>query len=139
MRKPILEFQGEYRFLSNFWPALIDYEGITYPSVEHAYQAAKTLDQDTRLVIAATDTPGKTKRLGGGVTLRPNWDFIKRQVMKDLLLIKFRKDGPLHNWLMCTRDEEGNYWGDTYWGVCKGVGMNWLGKLLMEVREELRG
>src|SRR6185369_8674281 len=44
----ILEFQGDNRFLSNFFPAEVIYEGITYPTAEHAYQAAKTLDPEQR-------------------------------------------------------------------------------------------
>src|SRR3954468_6821071 len=50
-------FQGEYRFLSNFWPAGVEFEGITYPTAEHAYQAAKTLDVALRKRIAAEPTP----------------------------------------------------------------------------------
>ena len=34
--------------------------------------------------------------------------------------------------------EEGNTWHDTYWGVCNGKGKNKLGKILMQVREELK-
>jgi len=34
-------FKGDFRFLSNFYPVNVDYEGIMYPTVEHAYVAAK--------------------------------------------------------------------------------------------------
>ena len=32
---------------------------------------------------------------------------------------------------------EGNSWGDTFWGVCRGKGKNMLGKILMRVRKRL--
>src|SRR5690348_9381030 len=60
----IAEFQGEYRFLSNFWPAEVAYEGITYPTAEHAYQAAKTMDVNERKRIAALPTPAEAKAAG---------------------------------------------------------------------------
>jgi len=65
-------FRGKYRFLSNFYYAEVNYEGIRYPTVEHAYQAAKTLSTDIRLKISKTDTPGAAKHLGRKGLLRPN-------------------------------------------------------------------
>lgn len=62
-------------------------------------------------------------------------------VMLQLLRQKFLGDEELRRKLLRTGDAmlvEGNYWGDTYWGVCFGSGKNMLGKLLMQVREELR-
>lgn len=135
----IKEFQGKYRFLSNFWPAEVDYNGYLFPSVEHAYQAAKTFDEDAQVEIAEM-TAGQAKRRGKTVTMRPDWDKIKTSVMFSLLRKKFSKE-PLRGSLLATGEqqlEEGNYWGDTFWGVCKGKGENHLGKLLMRVREELR-
>lgn len=46
----ISEFQNKYRFLSNFWPISVQFDGILFPSVEHAYQTAKTLDIKEREV-----------------------------------------------------------------------------------------
>src|SRR4051794_10492805 len=65
-------FQGEYRFLSNFWPAEVVYEGVTYPSVEHAYQAAKTLSIEERKRIASLPTPGEAKKEGQKLIKRPD-------------------------------------------------------------------
>lgn len=109
--------------------------------MEHAYQAAKTLDFADQEEIRATLTPGKAKRLGQDVLLRPDWEQIKLEVMYRLLVLKFA-DPNLSRWLLATGDailEEGNSWGDTYWGVCNGHGSNWLGVLLMLVRGEIRG
>src|SRR4051794_3834113 len=74
-------FQGEYRFLSNFWPAEVVDEGITYPTAEHAYQAAKSLDMGGRRRIARIATPGEAKRAGEAMALRPDWEGIKYGVM----------------------------------------------------------
>lgn len=132
-------FSGKYRFLSNFWPCEIEYEGIKYPSTEHAFQAAKTLDIEERKRIAQLDTPGKAKRAGKSVELRSDWESIKIGVMREILQLKFA-DKKLAQQLLDTGDEElveGNTWGDKFWGVCDGEGQNYLGLLLMDVRTEL--
>ena len=139
----IESFQGPYSFLSNFHPAGIKYgpEGWTWPTVEHAYQAAKTDMPAERAEILEARTPGKAKRLGQDVTLRPGWNGGRRMVMLALLRLKFQIPH-LREWLLATGEViliEGNNWGDTYWGVCNGHGDNHLGLLLMVVRGEIRG
>jgi hypothetical protein len=134
----VKEFQGEYRWLSNFWNCSVLYEGIRYNSVEHAYQAAKTTNVAARQAIAACSTPGQAKRMGRTVAMRPDWNQVKDQVMLDLLRLKFSIP-ELKKLLLSTGNQElqeGNKWNDTYWGVCNGRGLNKLGKLLMQVREE---
>lgn len=134
-------FKGEHRWLSNFWPALVKLDGFLYPTVEHAYVAAKTTDPMIRKVIQTTDKPGEVKRLGRQFDLREDWHDIKLQVMEDLLWQKFQ-DPVLKEQLLATGDEEIveiNTWNDTFWGQCKGKGQNHLGKLLMKIREALRG
>jgi ribA/ribD-fused uncharacterized protein len=137
----ITEFDGEYRFLSNFHPAPMEYERISYPTVEHAYQAAKTTDYHERQRIAALPSPGRAKRAGAKLTLRPDWDALRLNVMETLLRQKFTLHADLRALLLATGDailEEGNTWGDVFWGVCNGVGENHLGKLLMKIRDELK-
>ena len=134
-------FQGQYRFLSNFWPATVEYEGIIYPDVEHAYQSAKTLDMSERRKIAALSTPAEANRAGEALPLRPDWLQIKYQVMQQCVRFKFTHHPELAEKLLATGDaylEEGNYWGDRIWGVYQGEGTNWLGKILMRVRSELQ-
>jgi N-glycosidase YbiA len=136
----IEHFEGEYAFLSNFWPAPVVLDRITYPTVEHAYQAAKAGDRLERERIAALPTPGSAKRAGRKVALRPDWERIKIGVMEDLVRRKFA-DPELAGRLLATGDEglvEGNAWNDRFWGVCRGEGRNELGKILMKVRAELR-
>lgn len=132
-------FSGSYRFLSNFYPSPVYLDTLVYSSVEHAYQAAKTQDLDERLAILDAATPGIAKSLGRRVTLRSDWEQIKEKVMLDLLRQKF-KAWHLEQQLLATKDAhlvEGNTWGDTYWGVCGGLGKNRLGVLLEIVRGEI--
>ena len=136
-----MEFQGEYRFLSNFWPAQVTLHEDIYTSVEHAYQAAKSLDKNTRARIRSM-TPGQAKRFGRNVKLRPDWESVKIGIMLDLLKQKFQS-GELRTKLALTKDMkliEGNRWHDNYWGSCfcskcKDSGKNILGRLLMWVRD----
>ena len=142
----IVEFDGDYAFLSNFYPSTIYHDGITYPTNEHFFQAMKTLDIGERKAIAAAETPGLAKRMGRNVKLRPDWEKIKVDVMRLGLILKFT-DAELAQKLIATGDEElveGNWWHDNTWGNChctacsrKG-GRNLLGMLLMEVRKELQ-
>lgn len=144
-REVIDRFDGPYSFLSNFhYPVFVQLEEDEnrYPSVEHAFQAAKTLVLSERREIWMADTPGKAKRLGRKVSLRDDWEDIKLDVMLDLLRQKFDKEEnpELAQQLLDTRPKyliEGNNWGDTFWGVCNGRGENHLGDLLVKVRKEL--
>ena len=134
----ILEFQGEYRWLSNFWPVEVILDGLTYPSVENAYQAAKAsppMRETFRQV-----SPSQAKQLGGQLHLPENWTSDRVQVMVDLIEQKFRPGTDLANKLVLTDPGqlyEGNTWNDTFWGVCNGVGENMLGKILMSQRRKL--
>src|ERR1041385_244954 len=87
----VAEFQGEYRFLSNFWPAEIEFEGITSPTVEHAYQSAKTLDMAERRRIAALPTPAEAKTAGRALSQRPGWEQVKFDVMERCVREKFTR------------------------------------------------
>jgi len=150
MRK-IDRFDGDNKFLSNFPPAQVVFDGMYFESVEHAYQAAKTFSIECRERLAMTEslwgpfkisdfTAAEAKRYGRKLPLRPDWEIVKIPVMLELLRKKFA-DPYLRSLLHSTGDAElieGNWWGDTFWGVCNGVGENHLGKLLMQVREEIR-
>lgn len=147
MSRIIRNFHGEFEFLSNFADCPIFYLGMNFNSTEAAFQAAKTNEFEERLAIQMCDTPGKAKRLGRRVTLRPDWEQVKDQVMLDLLRLKFTKGSRLADRLDATGQAilvEGTTWHDQYWGVCvcpehKGIGKNILGQLLMQVRAENRG
>lgn len=131
-------FNGQYRFLSNFYPCTITYNGVVYRSVEAAYQAQKNPKYATQ--FAKMDAI-EAKRAGSRMKLRPDWDDVKLSIMNELIVIKFTSNKSLCQKLLGTANlilEETNYWNDTYWGVCNGVGENHLGKILMKVREQLR-
>lgn len=133
-------FRGKYAFLSNFYSCPIEYEGMTYPSVEYAFQAAKNPDPEYRRSIANAPSPTAAKRMGRKAVLRSDWEQVKDSIMLELLRIKF-SDPYLRGRLEFTGSAkliEGNDHGDRYWGVCNGSGLNKLGKLLMQVRSENR-
>jgi ribA/ribD-fused uncharacterized protein len=138
----IKEFQGEYRWLSNFAPVEINYMGRIYPSVEHAYQSAKSNDDLWKAMCQdPAISAGKIKRESRRVKLRIDWDKTKWLVMADCVLEKFTQE-PYHSKLIATGDkpiQEGNTWGDTYWGVDleTGEGMNELGRIIMHIRKLL--
>lgn len=137
----INSFSGEYRFLSNFFEAPFNFGGYTYPTSEHAFAAMKTTDPEERRAIRDLETPGQAKRAGRNVTLREDWEDVKKDIMNAIVWEKFLQNPDLKEKLLATGDEflvEGNTWGDKVWGVCDGEGMNWLGEILMRLRYELR-
>lgn len=158
---PIPRFRDEHRFLSNFWnvPGLVRLELngrlLTGPTVEHVFQAAKTLDPVEQQLVLACASAADAKRAGRQVTMRPDWDGMKLAVMAGLQASKYSEPG-LAQQLLATGDApiaEGNHWCDTFWGVCSckkhavtspngdithGEGQNWLGRILMIQRSYLR-
>jgi ribA/ribD-fused uncharacterized protein len=147
--KSIEKFTGENAFLSNFYPSIVTWSGHAYPTVEHAFQAAKTVDQVARrpfqLPSPVYQTASSAKQAGRKLRLRPEWEEYKLGLMHDLLRAKFN-EMTMARRLLETGDAlliEGNSWGDIFWGAIRNVhgslvGENNLGRLLMEVREELR-
>ena len=140
-------FDGDYAWLSNFAYSPFECDGWWYPTVEHYFQAAKTTDINEYEGIVAAATPGQAKRLGRRVTLRPDWEKVKDQIMLDAVRLKFTQNDDLRVALLATGDEyleEGNWWHDNIWGNCKCdrckniEGRNMLGEILMKVREELK-
>ena len=137
--KSIDTFRGEYSFLSNFAPCKVTYKGKVFPTVEHAFQAAKCLDENEMNIFLYIGEPKEAKKWGRTVKLRPDWDSVKVGIMEDLVRQKFQNE-KYRDLLKGTGDSiitEGNTWGDTFWGVCKGSGQNNLGKIIMKIREEL--
>lgn len=142
--KIIDEFRGKYFFLSNFFIIPILYNGFWYKSAEHAFQAQKATNEKDRQYIQDARTPRITKQRSNEITLRPNWRAIRMLEMYTILQHKFI--GILGIKLIATDNAlliEGNNWNDKYWGQVKNdrgewVGDNFLGKLLMKVRNEIR-
>ena len=150
-RKPIPtvidSFRGEYDFLSNMYDAPVYWSGYKFRNAESAFQAQKLAYKNGGYswdeVEPFENISGKeARKLGKSIPIDSNWwDHEKRKVMKDIIKAKFVQNADLAERLLATGDIElieGNTWGDTYWGVSNGVGQNNLGKILMEIRAELR-
>lgn len=139
----VQEFQGNYRWLSNFWPCIVHFESQVFPSAEHAYQAAKSLDPRHRALMTAPIHASVAKKLSKNVALRLDWEQVRLATMKQIVSDKFTRNQALKAALLATGDsqlEEGNYWRDRFWGISpagSGNGLNHLGKILMQVRKEL--
>lgn len=135
---------SKFKF-SNFQPSPFKLDNRVWPTVEHYFQAMKSLDSDDWEKIRKLDTPGKAKRAGRKLRLRPDWEKVKEDFMMKALRAKFKmKD--FKRSLLSTGDEEiveWNKWHDNEWGSCtcprciNFPGRNKLGKLLMQLRDEL--
>lgn len=148
--QPVIDrFVGKHEYLSNFWKSPVMLGHFRYLTVEHAFQAAKTRDPEARGEICRAATPGAAKRLGRRVALRPDWEDVKIDIMRLLVTRKFTDHGDLHQRLLGTGDAyliEGNTWGDSFWGAVRDSnvdgspwrGWNQLGRILMDVRRQLR-
>jgi ribA/ribD-fused uncharacterized protein len=139
-------FRGKYFFLSNFFLKPVYYKSEWYKSSEHAFQAQKATNRKDKQYVQNAKSAAQAKRRGKEIMCRKRWNEIKMMVMYEILLCKFT-DGILADKLLDTKDDllvEGNSWGDKYWGMVKDPktgdwkGDNFLGKLLMKVRNEIR-
>ena len=135
-----------YGCFSNFSPHAIHLQGTNWRTVEHYYQAQKfvgTLDAALVQMIYTAQTPEKAAFLGRDRTrlVRPDWEQVKTQVMREAVLKKFLTHTDIGAILISTKDQllVENSKTDYYWG-CGGdkTGHNYLGKVLMSVRQELR-
>lgn len=145
-----MQFRNEYAFLSNFYNAAVMFEGTFYNNNEAAFQAAKIADPEKRKTMRFScdgthltfpEMPAKwAKRVGRRIDLRPDWEEKKQEIMLAIVRDKFTRHTQLKDKLLATGNiiiEEENTWGDTTWGTVNGVGKNLLGKILMQVRDEI--
>ena len=146
-----MKFRGNYAFLSNFHPAevtirLLDGSVRSVPTVEHGFQAMKCQYLSQQVEIAECATPVFAKRMAGQVAPRQDWLERRYDIMSKLVQQKFKYHPELQAQLLATGQMplvEDNEWHDNYWGNCTcqrcsaNNGNNMLGKILMEVREEL--
>lgn len=141
--KVIDSFTKEYSWLSNFEPfeKPFNYDGFDYPSVEHFYHACKFERIAIKLEIAKHPPKGLKSFVRKFKLDIPNWSNLRLHYMMVGLRYKFSKHNPkLRAKLIATGNTElieGNWWKDTFWGVCNGVGENHLGKMLMEIRKQI--
>jgi ribA/ribD-fused uncharacterized protein len=139
----IKEFQGEYRWLSNFAPVNIPLGNKVFRSVEHAYMSMKSVDTEWKDFCASEHNAGAVKKASKKIQLRKEWnDRFRLIIMRDLLYIKFNKE-PYKSKLLATGNQniqEGNRWNDKFFGVClkTGYGENHLGRIIMQIRDKLQ-
>lgn len=142
-------FRGERWFCSNFYPSTILYNGITFRTSEHFYQACKTLSEEERkfIIYAKSPTDARTVGRSSSITVRHGWEKMKFKIMWIALNLKFRQNPYLIKLLLSTDNDnlvETNTWHDNDFGncICKKCknkeGKNMLGKLLMLLRYQLR-
>lgn len=131
-------------WFSNFLPyeQPLVFEGISYRTPEHFYQAMKTEDPEIRQAIADCKTPREAKKLGQSIALRSYWEEMKMDIMRQAQIHRYRFNTKMLKKLLEHKGEiiEFNTWHDNEWGQClckdcKGQGSNKLGVILMEIRE----
>lgn len=147
MSEPIADFRGQYAFLSNFFPVSIEMDGAEYPTIEHAFQAAKTLDFDLRRRIRNAGSPSTAKQMGRKLKRREDWFEVSLHILESLVRHKFMRYPDLQEKLVNTGHSlliEGNNWNDRFYGCVydihqnEWIGENHLGKILMKIREEIQ-
>mgnify|MGYP001366417597 CR=1 FL=1 len=136
----IAGFTGRYRWMSNYFPCPVTYEGRTYGSSEAAYHASKfpETERDEFTTLGADESKKLSRRKKVDTAW---WDERKERVMREILWAKFTQNPELRAALLETGGrelEEANWWGDRFWGTVNGEGRNVLGRLLMETRAALR-
>lgn len=138
----INDFRGENEYLTNFYPSIVVVDNEAYPTVEHAFQAAKTDDLTLKAKIRSASTAREAKKIGSTVPLIQDWDQKRLDVMASLVNQKFTEHLDLKLRLLATGNREliqGNTYKDRFWGQDQsGVGENHLGKILMAVRAQIR-
>lgn len=131
-------FADDWAFLSNLYPSPVEWRDMLFPSVENAFQAAKT-DDRTAWQTLTTLSPADSASFGRMVALRPQWDDEKLAVMAGLLALKYEIPA-LRRRLVATGSRpllNVNWWGDRFWGQVGHDGANHLGRLLMDLRQRI--
>ena len=133
----------EYGCFSNFSAHPIRLTGKVWPTSEHYFQAQKFAGHPDEEEVRLAKSPMIAARMGRSLArpLRPDWEAVKLDVMREAVRAKFAQHPDLTAILLGTGDAElvehtakDSYWGDGG----DGSGQNWLGRILMQVREELR-
>jgi ribA/ribD-fused uncharacterized protein len=135
--------KAEFGEFSNFARYSFVCEGNEWPTSEHYFQAQKFMDEAYRERIRTTPSPMIAARLGRSrkVPIRTDWEDVKLNVMRTAVRQKFAAHAELTQLLLSTGDQEivEAASGDSFWGCGKdGTGQNWLGRILMEIRQELK-
>ncbi len=148
--------RAAFRFLSHFHPSQIALDGADWPTVEHYYQSQKSFDPDYRAAIRAAEHPGQAKRYAAsptlprrfskdswfkkhGITPRSDWNEVKLDIMRRADRAKYTQNADLAALLIATGSAElvEDSPSEPFWGSGPdGLGLNWAGRILMEIRNE---
>lgn len=149
----LLFWKGE-AYLSNFHPSKFEEGATKYNCVEQYLCSKKALccsDEVAHETIMKLEDPAQIKQTRIKNFKKDEWDKIKVHTMKKGLELKFSQNPNLRKKLLDTRDKvlAESSPTDSFWGT--GISMNnrnafdrtkWgrnvLGRLLMDIREELR-
>jgi ribA/ribD-fused uncharacterized protein len=132
-----------YGCFSNFAAYPFELDGVTWPTTEHYFQAQKFAGTPHVEELRSEPSPMVVARMGRAHSrpLREDWNEVKDDVMRRAVLRKFESNAGIREILLSTGNEEliEKTTDDYYWGCgTDGTGKNMLGKILMEVREQLR-
>lgn len=136
-----------YGVFSNLYKRTIEFEGVEYPTSEHAYQAGKARKEAVKKWLMEAPSPSLLAMAAHGLyvwDVAPNWSKTKFDRMRGVLLAKFTQHEDLRELLLSTGDARlvevatVDNAVNRLWGEVNGVGKNMLGVLLMELRENLR-
>ena len=136
-----------YGVFSNLYKRTIVFEGVEYPTSEHAYQAGKARKEAVKKWLMDAPSPSLLAMAAHGLyvwDVAPEWSKTKFDRMRGVLHAKFTQHDDLHELLLSTGDARlvevatVDNAVNRLWGEVNGVGKNMLGVLLMELREKLR-
>ncbi len=132
-----------YGCFSNFSAHGFELDGAWWPTSEHYFQAQKFAGTPHADEVRQARTPKRAAEMGRQRSrpLRPDWEEVKDDVMRRAVLRKFESHANIRELLLSTGEQllVENAPNDYYWGCGKdGSGKNMLGRVLMEVRAELR-
>ena len=133
----------DYGCFSNFAAYPIELKGKLWPTSEHYFQAQKFAETEHEEAVRLETSPMIAARMGRDRKrpLRPDWEAVKDDIMREAVRAKFRQHAQLRDTLLATGDATivEHTQNDAYWGDGgDGSGKNLLGRILMEIREELR-
>lgn len=127
---------------SNFSAHRIEYNGELYPTVEHAFHAQKFTEGRIRERIISASSPLVAWQLGKKYKSerREDWDRVKVALLTELVRAKTTQHQEVRDALLATENEQivENNPDDDFWGAgADGNGQNHMGRILMQVREEI--
>ncbi len=134
-------YTGPFDALNNFSAHAVEYNGVLYPTAEHAFQVTKSIDQDAKKAILAARSPLVAKTLSNGqygAFRDPEWGDKKIGIMKDILTAKYEQHEEVRSVLDSTTGStiEEDSPTDYFWGIGKdGLGKNHLGQIWMQIRD----